>query len=69
LSRRREFAQEWGQAEERAHRRNTAITILDSGGVDDGGPRKSLRIDQDMVLLAVLPSQQLAWRASFYEPK
>jgi L-asparaginase/Glu-tRNA(Gln) amidotransferase subunit D len=28
--------------------------------VDDGGPRKSLRIDEDMVLLAVLPSR--SWR-------
>src|SRR6202035_529020 len=28
----REFAREWGQVEARAHRQNTAITILDIGG-------------------------------------
>ena len=48
-----ELEQKWEQAEHRAHQKDTAVAVLDVGGVDNGKQQQALGIYQDMALLAL----------------
>src|SRR4051812_22923746 len=48
-----QLQKEWIQAEQRAHQHHASVAVLDVGGMHDGAQQQTLRVDQDMALLAV----------------
>jgi hypothetical protein len=64
-----EFQQEWEHTEQHAHQQHAAVAILDVGHMHDGGQQQTLRVDQDMALLAAeFLSRSVALRIDIAPP-
>ena len=48
-----QLQKEWKQAEQCAHQHHASVAVLDVGGMHDGAQQQTLRVYQDMALLAV----------------